>query len=327
MSTIASPPSKIQQFIETGIQPRLKEIHKGHDDQLPGLTALANQLVAATKKSDAAKIKKLMTDFKPQVEYVGRLVAGARSLDQALGKVNLNGATSDDNKLFEHVKADVTDLEGKLQRNFSKLKAAEDEANDVLDKIEQRSGKAAGDWAVVQTMIEDHLTDAKIRLKQSQAEFDKFEKARGARNRTDLDKARASLAKLVTGSPSHAEAKAGYEKLLEQSKGNGLDPHAKDQLARDLPGLKKSFDEAASIEAKIAEFNKHAQGWGFRPVDGSRAAQVLKITNRSLFPKIEAALAQGSPGMEKALEGVAKEAKIKMTGDDMVEALRKAKVI
>ena len=55
--------------------------------------------------------------------------------------------------------------------------------------------------------------------------------------------------------------------------------------------------------------------------------QIPNIINRSLFPKIEAALAKGSPEMEKALESVAKEAKLKMSGDDMVEALRKAKVI
>lgn len=327
MSTATSAPSKIHQFIETGIQPRLKEIHKGHDEQLPGLTALANQLAAATKKRDAEKIKKLLADFKPQDEYAGKLVAAARSLEQALGKVSLNGASDDDKKLFEQVKRDLTDLEGKLQRNFSKLKGIEDEANDVLDKIEQKSGKTAGDWAVVETLVHDHLVDAKTRLKQSEAEFDKFEKARAARNRTDTDKARATLAKLVTGSPTHAETKAEYEKLLEESKGNGLEAHAKDQLTRELPGLKKSFEEAAGIEAKIAKFNTDAQGRGFPPVDGARAAQVLKITNRSLFPKIQAALSQGSPGMEKALEAVAKEAKIKMTGDQMVEALRKAKVI
>jgi len=227
------------------------------------------------------------------------------------------------------VKKEISDLEGKLQRNFGKLKGIEDEANNALDKIEQSSGNVAGDWAVLEGLVKDHLADAKVRLQQSTAEFDKFEKARSERDRAGLDKARACLAKLLIGSPTHAETQREYAKLAEKARGNGLEAHAKEELLRELPGLKKSLDEAEQIEAKITKFNSDAQGRGFVPVDATHAAKVLKITARSAIPKIQAALALGSPGMEKALDALAKDkdVKSKMSGKEMVEQLRKAKVI
>jgi len=83
-----------------------------------------------------------------------------------------------------------------------------------------------------------------------------------------------------------------------------------------VPGLKKSFDEPTDLEAKIAKFNTDARGRGFKPVDASWAAQVLHITDKSAVPKIAAALALGSPGMETALNALAKDkdVKSKMTG-------------
>ena len=324
-----STQSKIQQAIETGFRPRLKDIQAGHDEQLPGLTELANQLVAAARKPDAAKIKQLLETLKPQLEYAGKLVTAIRGLKSALEKINLKGASADDVKLVTQIKEDVGGLETKLQRNFGKLKGVEDEANDALDKIEQSSGKMAGDWAVLEGSVRDHLADAKTRLPQSAAEFDKFEKARADRNRAGMDKARESLAKLVTGTPAHAQVQSDYEKFVEKSKGHGLDQHAQDQLTRELPGLKKSLDEAAAIETKISKFNTNAHNWGFPPVDGASAAKALKITARSAIPKIVAALNLGSPGMETALDALAKdkEVKSKMTGKQMVAELRKAKVI
>jgi hypothetical protein len=324
-----SAPSKIQQFIETGIGPRLKEVQKGHDEQLPGLTELANQLLEATKKPDQEKIQRLLAALKTQIEYAGKLVIAARNLQQTLGKVSLEGATPDDQKQVEQVKKEVADLEGKLQRNFGKLKGIEDEANNALDKIEQSKGDVAGDWAVLEGLVKDHLADAKTRLQQSTSEFDKFEKARAQRDHAGLDKARACLAKLITGSPTQAETQREYDKLAEKAKGNGLEAHAKEELQRELPALKKSLDEAEEIEAKITKFNSDAQGRGFAPVDATRAAKVLQITARSAIPKIQAALALGSPGMEKALDALAKdkEVKSKLSGKEMVEQLRKAKVI
>ena len=55
----------------------------------------------------------------------------------------------------------------------------------------------------------------------------------------------------------------------------------------------------------------------------------MKITAKSAIPKIVAALNQGSPEMEKALDALAKDKEVKshLTGKEMVEELRKAKVI
>jgi hypothetical protein len=241
----------------------------------------------------------------------------------------LKEASPDDVKLVTQMKQDSSGLETKLEHNFGKLKGVEDETNDALDKIEQSSGKMAGDWAVIEGLVNDHLADAKSRLPQSSAEFDKFEEARADRNRAGMDKARECLAKLVAGSPAHTEVQSEYARFVEKSKGHGLDQHAQDQLTREFPGLKKSLDEAAAIEAKIAKFDTDARGRGFPPVEGARAAKVLNITAKSAIHKIEAALAQGSPGMETALDALAKdkEVKSKLTGKQMVAELRKAKVI
>jgi len=330
-----SKKSKVQTFIETEIKPRADAIQKEHDQQLPRLKALGQHLGKAMDTKDssvsAALLKLYLKTGEPEFVLARDLVARASSLMATLEKLPA-ADSAEDFKAIEEMTKKLSALEGKLKRNFAELKAGQDRVNDAMKRSEKDGSDFAEEWAVMESAVEKHLASAKSRREQTNQLVTKAYQAVAARDEAGFAKLLAQSAKLRQGSPTQAEVEQQFKAFCAKSKASGLSKNAQDQLARDLPGLRKSLDEAANAEdANEGNYND-IKALKVKPLDPKKAAALLKIPAK-YTDQFKRALGLVEPSkVEYALDILVERMigdgiKWKSKGKDMVAALKKADLL
>jgi hypothetical protein len=163
------------------------------------------------------------------------------------------------------------------------------------------------------------------RLNQSNQVVKKAHQAVADRDQDELNSLATISAKYRQGNPSQSDVDAQLKKLLARAKASGLDANAKDQLDRELPALKKSFDDAGELEEKMFQNAEEIKGLKLKPVDAKKAATVLK--SPQLASKLKASFEKTGAALEKELDTIGKELKPKMTGKEIIAELKKQKVM
>ena len=319
-----STKTKIQESIEI-IRPKLNELKKQHDEQVKRFDPLNKRLGEAMAKSDPALIKLYLKAAKPEIAWAGEMLASAGKMMKILEKLDVDHISREDFLLLEQDTKELRELKGKLERNFAGFKAGEDKANDVLAKYEKSGGEFAEEWATMQSTIHSHMDNANWRVNQSTMVVKKAHQAVTDHDKDELGKLLVISKKYQDGNPAHEDVKKQFDAFNARAKASGLDPHAKDQLDRELPGLKKLLDEAGAIEQKIVKNTEEIQGLKIKTVDHKKAAATLKIPQ--LANDLKAALELSGPALEKALDAIGKKAKPPQSGKDMLAALKAAKLL
>ena len=98
-----------------------------------------------------------------------------------------------------------------------------------------------------------------------------------------------------------------------------------DQFVRDRAAFQKLVDELGDVTRKILEVDSRIETLQTAEVDYKKAAALLKIPSQYLS-KLQAALEGLSTSMEKAFDALAKEAKLKTTGKEMIAILKRARI-
>ncbi|HUR46428.1 MAG TPA: hypothetical protein VMZ27_11180, partial [Candidatus Saccharimonadales bacterium] len=133
-----STKTKIQETIDI-IRPRLNDLKKQHDDQLKRFDPLNKRLGEAMAKSDPALIKLYLKAAKPEIAWAGEMLTSAGKMMKILEKLEVDQVSREDFQSLEQATKELSELKGKLEKNFASFKAGEDKANDVLSKY-QKSG-------------------------------------------------------------------------------------------------------------------------------------------------------------------------------------------
>ncbi|HUR46741.1 MAG TPA: hypothetical protein VMZ27_12760, partial [Candidatus Saccharimonadales bacterium] len=316
--------TKIQETIDI-IRPRLNDLKKQHDDQLKRFDPLNKRLGEAMAKSDPALIKLYLKAAKPEIPWAGEMLTSAGKMMKILEKLEVDQVSREDFQSLEQATKELSELKGKLEKNFASFKAGEDKANDVLSKYQKSGGEFAEEWATMQSTIHSHLDNANWRINQSTMVVKKAHQAVTDRDKDELGKLLVISKKYQEGNPTHQDVVKQFEAFTSRAKASGLDPHAKDQLDREMPGLKKLIEEAAAIEARIIKNTQEIQELKIKPLDAKKAAAALKIPQ--LAGELKGALELSGAALEKALDTIGKKAKPPQSGKDMVAALKAAKLL
>ena len=125
--------------------------------------------------------------------------------------------------------------------------------------------------------------------------------------------------------PTEDELKEQFKAFCTKCESKGLNKDQQDQLARDRKTFDGMVQEYAQINAKLVSIDIEIEGMEIPGVDVKKAAALLKIPSGQ-EAKLKKALDAGA-GMERALDGLAKELKLKTSGKDMIAALKKAKLL
>ncbi len=316
--------SVIQIEIEKNIRPGLDKVQKDHDQQLPELRALIDQLTKAIDKKDAAVLQKLRPTFDGHVKFASELVVRASKLGGALGK--LAAKTPDDQKAVKEIAAKLTKLEQVLQKNLLNLKGGQDKVQDAYDKASGVANRYVEEWARMEDLLNQYLANGQWRLKQATGFVEKAKAAVADRDRKKLLEWTASAAKFRAGTPSNIEVSKAWKQFNSKPIAGGIDENAVDQFKRDLPKLKQVFDAGVALEAPIGALHLELSGLSIAAVDKKKAVALLKVP----APEVQTftdALGLPISSMEKFLNDVGKTLKPPRTGKQIIAELRKAKLL
>jgi hypothetical protein len=220
----------------------------------------------------------------------------------------------------------LKELHRKLDKNYGIGKKIEDQANKALAAHKDGEKESVEQWAVQEAWIRKHLELAKKRLPEIEKLSEKAKKAAAERNSKALEEAQKASAAIRDTEPTYQDVAENFEKFCERVKPKNMSKELQDQFVRDRAEFQKLIDELGEVSRKIGEVDARIETMQTAEVDYKKAAALLKIPGQYLS-KLQAALEGLGASLERALDALAKEAKLKSTGKDMILILKRARVL
>jgi hypothetical protein len=291
---------------------------------------ISSSLPLAIKAKDGPRIELYLTTLKATLKDIENSLDDTRSALIELGDIERD----DEQFVSEHLQdldkltTKISDAQSSLTKQFQDGKKFQEQAEKALTAQQGTVDKAYRELAELTKWVNDEKKDLKETFQKSdqiatkaQAAFD----ARDAKGLADAKKAMDALGiigKDVLFKSHEDQLKDFIEKVA--ASGYGAD---------DIAELKKGAQDALSDHAgakvyldQMGKQEKLVQDFKLEPVSVKKALDTL-----DLDPKAESKLAKALVGtrsaMEKNLDALARELKLKTNGKQMLAALEKAGLI
>jgi hypothetical protein len=313
--------AKLLQRLDTNLAPRTDELEKGNEAQKPAMQAVINKLSDAIRALDQPLIKRHAKTLEAQVAIYAGLVDRAKKLIDELGAIDTDDA--DALKRIEALTRRASASQTKITGNYTKLKWLRDKAHDTA--ANPAIAAVMAQWAEMESWMTTAREATKIRVKQMETLVELAESAIAGGDAKSLAQAQEKAKLRLTWKPTQLEIGDKYMKFcVACDKALGKD--LSDQLKRDREKFKRMVTELADLNDKLDADLAKLKGMKMvatkaTKFDVAKAAGVIGV------PEAKLKKAWDADAPEKALDGLARELKLKTTGKDMVAALRKARLL
>jgi hypothetical protein len=227
---------------------------------------------------------------------------------------------SEDLKKVNALTNSLGELQGKLERNFAKLKQLEDMANKALGQSAKDGSAAADEWAAMEAELTTQLKAAKTRLEAMHTLEDLANSAVKDGDQADLDAAIKKSAVRATWKPNATEVLAKWSTFCKKCESKGLSKELQDQLTRDRATYQKIVIEIVDVNQAMDNSVKRIQARQIaapKPIDFKALAKALKIEK---LPKaderLKAALKLKGSARAKEIAEIEKDAGVKFSTKD-----------
>lgn len=313
--------AKLLQRLNDELAPRANELEKDNDAQKPAMSNVIAALSDAIRARDQPLIRRFAKLLEEQVSVYAGLVNRANKLLDELGRIN-----SDDRdalKRVEALKRKASDAQRKIVSNYEKLKGFQDMAHKAGDPA---ATAAMAEWAEMESWMTTQREVALIHVKQMEALVELADSAVKDGDAESLAQAQEK-AKLRLKWPTAGDMVMRFTALCAKCE-TALAKDLQEQFKRDRAKFQRMLTEIAGLNDKMdAHFaklkNMKMPAAKSAKLDVRKAAVVLGVAEA----KLKKAWDAGANAPEKALEGLAKELKLRTSGKDMVLSLRKAKLL
>jgi hypothetical protein len=291
---------------------------------------ISSSLPQAIKDKNVPKIELYLTTLKATLKDIENSLDDTRRALIELGDIERD----DEEFVSAHLQdldkltTKITDAQSSLTKQFQQGKKFQEQAEKALTGLQGTVDKAYQELAELTKWVNDETKDLKETFHKCDQIATKAKAAFDARDAKALADAQKSMDALGIGGKgaifnSH---ESQLKEFIEKVAGSGFD-------ADDVAQLKKGAQDALSdhVGAKVyldqmGKQEKFVQDFKLEPIDVKKALKTLELD-----PKAESKLAKALVGtrsaMEKNLDALARELKLKTNGKQMLAALEKAGVI
>lgn len=291
---------------------------------------ISSSLPQAIKDKNVPKIELYLTTLKATLKDIENSLDDTRSALIGLGDIERD----DEQFVSEHLQdldkltTKISDAQSSLTKQFEQGKKFQEQAEKALTGLQNTVDKAYRELAELSKWVNDETKDLKEAFHKCDQIATKAQTAFDARDAKALADAQKSMdalgiAGLAVLFNSH---ESELKEFIEKVAGSGYQ-------ADDVAQLKKGAQDALSdhVGAKVyleqmGKQEKLVQDFKLEPINVKKALDTL-----DLDPKAESKLAKALVGtrsvMEKNLDALAKELKLKTNGKQMLAALEKAGLI
>jgi hypothetical protein len=302
------------------IQPAAAAIQKSAEEQKNKIQNLVNDMSKAIKENNRPMIERhLQTLEKLKLPPYAQLLTATNNLLGQLRELEPED-NSDDLKEVNVLTNSLGELQGKLERNYAKLKELENMANKALAQSAQDGSAAADEWAAMEADLNTQLKAAKTRLEAMHTLEDLANAAVKDGDQADLDAAIKKSAIRATWKPNATEVLAKWSTFCKKCESKGLTKELQDQLTRDRARFQKIVIEIVDLNQAMDNSVKRIQARQIaapKPIDFKALARALKLDK---LPKVDerlkAALKLQGSARAKAIADIEKDAGVKLSSKD-----------
>ena len=291
---------------------------------------ISSSLPQAIKDKNVPKIELYLATLKATLKDIENSLDDTRSALMELGEMERD----DEEFVSAHLQdldkltTKITDAQSSLTKQFQQGKKFQEQAEKALAGLHNTVDKAYQDLAELTKWVNDENKELKDTFHKSdqiatkaQAAFD----ARDAKALADAKKAMNDLGiiGIAVIFKSHEDQ---LKDFIQKIAGSGFD-------ADDVAQLKKGAQDALSdhVAAKVyleqmGKQEKLVQDFKLEPINVKKALDTLDLDSK-VESKLAKALVGTRSAMEKNLDALAKELKLKTNGKQMLAALEKAGLI
>jgi hypothetical protein len=302
------------------IQPAAAAIQKSAEEQKNKIQTLVNDMSKALNENNRPMIQRhLQTLEKLKLPPYAQLLTATNNLLGQLKELEPEDG-SEDLKKVNALTNSLGELQGKLERNFAKLKQLEDMANKALAQSAKDGSAAADEWAAMEAELNTQLKAAKTRLEAMHTLEDLANAAVKDSDPADLDAAIKKSAVRATWKPNATEVLAKWSTFCKKCESKGLSQDLQDQLTRDRARYQKIVIEIVDVNQAMDNSVKRIQAREIaapKPIDFKALARALKIDK---LPKaderLKAALKLKGSARAKEIAEIEKDAGVKFSSKD-----------
>ncbi len=288
---------------------------------------ISSSLPQAIKDKNIPKIELYLTTLKATLKDIENSLDDARSALIELGDIERD----DEDFVSEHLQdldkltTTITTAQSSLTKQFEQGKKFQEQAEKALDSQQGTVDKAYQDLAELTKWVNDETKD----LKESSRTCDQIAtKAKTAFDARDA-KALADAQKAMDGLGIIGKAvifKSHEDQLkdfIDKVAGSGF---AADDVAHLKKGAQDALSDHVGTKVYLDEMGKQekwVQDFKIEPIDVKKAMKTLDL-DAKVESKLAKALVGSRTAMEKNLDALARELKLKTNGKQMLAALDKA---
>jgi len=314
---------KLMQRLKTDLEPRVKELEKDNEAQKPAMQDVINKLSTAIRAMDQPLIKRHAKTLEGQVGVYASLVTRAEKLVAELGAIDTNDG--DALKRIVALTEQASVSQKKIKGNYEKLKELLSMAH--AKATDPAVAAVMTQWAEMESWMTTQREVLRLRVKQMETLVELARSAIADGDDKSLAQAQEKAKLRLTWKPTQLEVGDKFMKFLNLCE-KALGKNLQDELKRDIEKFKHMVSELADLNDKLDRYLAALKSMKMPPakparLDVHKAAGVLGVEEAKLKKAWDAAAA----APEKALDALAKAAKLKTTGKEMVAALRKAKLL
>lgn len=229
------------------IAPKAAQLQKDAEEQKKKIQNLVNDMTKAMDEANRPMIERhlktlemlKMPPYANLLKETNEYLAELKQLEPEDG--------SDDLKRVNVLTNSLGELQGKLERNFERLKLLEDAANKALAQSVKDGSKAADEWAAMEAELNKILKDAKNLRASLQVAEDLADDAVKAGDEDDLARAKGAADRRATWKPNATEVLANWSTFCKKCASQGLSKELQDQLTRDRARYQKIVIEIVDV--------------------------------------------------------------------------------
>jgi chromosome segregation ATPase len=316
----------IQDLIKKEIEPQANALIKEQKEGIGKLAKIMVDLGKAIDKPDLRMVKLLSKALAAESPLIATRLSKTGRLLQKLEDAETETDLDTDLKELEGITTKLSELEKKLENNYTAIKEYQDKANKALEEISDVEGDAAEQWATHEAWLRQQLEHAKGRLQDIQKINEQAKKAAANRDEKALKDAVKAGAALRDAKPNAKDIEDTFASFCEDVHPENLSQELQNQFKRDREKFQKLVDEITGLSAQIAKIQDQIEKMDTAPVDAKKISATLKIPSQ-YDSKVKKAVELELAAAGKALEAIMKEIKTPISAKDIIAKLEKANLV
>jgi hypothetical protein len=313
----------LQQEINSDLKPAVGQLAADHESAKGRMQRVANDLAQAVQGKNAALIRRQLDTLNGLMADYAALVSRAQALLARMGKLHADDERSPAGKALAALTQSLGDLQGRMDRNYMKLKELQSNANKALGQASSSAEKLAEAWAEMEAFLNTNLKLYNTREKQISTLHELAQTALLERDPTDLAKIQSRNEERKGWKPTISDINTRLIGFFGET-GKQLSAELRDQFTRDRIKFNKTMEELEGIDKRIDAHFKAIKDLAIKPIDAKKAADAMEIPKGN-EARVKKAL-DGSPLVD-ALGMLAKDLKLKASGADLLAKLRRSKLL